>query len=95
MKIKMQTENILARVFFQTFYKQSGVGYPRKELPFCFYFKLWKTLYSVCFDIAVNDRKVSIEPPVKDEINSMLNIIQENKFRTYEIFFDYDQISVL
>ena len=58
------------------------------------YLVLW-LMHSVCFDITVNDRKVSIEPPVKDEINSMLNIIQENKFRTYEIFFDYDQISVL
>ena len=43
----------------------------------------------------MNDRKVSIEPPVKDEINSMLNIIQANKFRNYEIFFDYDEISAL
>ena len=89
MEIKMQTENILARVFFQTFYTQSGVGYPRKELPFCFYMKLWKPLYFVCFDIAVNDRKVSIEPPVKNEIILLLYTLQEHIFRTYEIFFGY------
>ena len=47
-----------------------------------------KIFFGVCFDIALNDRKVSIVTPVKDEINSMLSMIQENKSRTYETFFD-------